>query len=141
MTFTQQQVDDYERKRRQGKYADVPAENVHRSEHVTDELKLHDEIIAWCNKQHPRIKYIHARTDRRSTIATGAHDFTIFFPNGKTICIEVKSKTGKLSTEQLAWRAEMKRLSHVIFVVRAFGEFECIADAAMKGWELPLPLW
>jgi hypothetical protein len=139
MTFTQQQYDDYERRRRL-RLAGGPAPDQSYPA-TTDELKLHDEIIAWCNRQSPRIKYIHARTDRRSTIATGAHDFTIFFPNGKTICIEVKSKTGKLSTEQLAWRAEMKRLSHVIFVVRAFGEFECIADAAMKGWELPLPLW
>jgi hypothetical protein len=52
----------------------------------------------------------------------------------------VKSRIGKLSTDQLAWRMEMKRLSHVVFVVRAFGEFESIVNSVLRGWTLPEPM-
>jgi hypothetical protein len=46
----------------------------------TVERVLHDEIIEWCNEQRPRVKYIHARMDRKSTINKGANDF-YFIPS------------------------------------------------------------
>jgi hypothetical protein len=102
--------------------------NSHRSpatdDAVTNEKGLHVEIMAWCDKQWPRIKYIHARMDRKSTIAVGAHDLTLFMPGGKVLCIECKAKAGKLSNEQLAWTAEMRLNGHEVWVVRSMGEFE-----------------
>jgi len=53
------------------------------------EVKLHEKIIAHCESQWPRWKFIHARTDRRSTIAVGCQDFTIFMPGG-VLCVECK---------------------------------------------------
>lgn len=119
MSWSQFQYDDYERRRHQPPKVPVLSEN-----QTASELKLHDEIIAWCNRQNPRIKYIHARTDRKSTIGVGVHDFTIFLNRGRVLCIECKSKTGKLDEDQQAWAMEMRRLGHIVFVVRAFEEFE-----------------
>lgn len=117
MRWTQEQFDDYERKRQ--RHAELPVQ----SSPTTDELQLHDDIIAWCNRQQPRIKYIHARTDRKSTIGVGIHDFTLFMPGGITVKIECKTKTGKLDEDQQVWWMEMKRLGHIVFVCRGFKEF------------------
>jgi len=95
---------------------------------VSDELKLHDDIIAFCNSQSPRWKYIHARTDQKSTIAKGACDFVIFLPNGRFVCIECKSRTGKWSTDQLAWKMEMERIGHTVHECRSMQEFFAIVN-------------
>ena len=87
------------------------------------EMPLHDKIMAWCNSQHPRVKYIRARSDRESTIQVGAQDFTLFLPNGRLLCIECKSATGKLTHEQQAWSKEMEMLGHAVHVVRSMEEF------------------
>lgn len=89
----------------------------------TKESDLHDQIRKHCNAQFPKWKYIHCRMDKRSTVDKGASDFTIFMPEGKVLSVEVKTKTGKLSTEQHAWALEMKLLNHVVHVVRSMEEF------------------
>jgi len=86
------------------------------------EVKLHEKIIAHCESQWPRWKFIHARTDRRSTIAVGCQDFTIFMPGG-VLCVECKKVGGKLSAEQLAWEMEMMGLGHVVYVVETLEQF------------------
>lgn len=90
---------------------------------VKREGDLHDQIINWCDSQWPRVKYIHARMDRRSTIAVGAADFILFLSMGRVLCAECKTKTGKLSAEQSAWAKEMEMLGHAVHVVRSFEEF------------------
>ena len=90
---------------------------------ATKEGDLHDKIIEHCNRQFPRWKYIHSRMDKRSTIAVGAQDFTIFMPDGKILCIECKAKGGKLDDDQLIWRKEMEMLGHTVNVVWSFDEF------------------
>ncbi len=90
---------------------------------VTEELPLHAKIIAHCNAQWPRWKYLHANPAAKSTIQKGAQDFTIFLPHSRTVCIEVKTLTGKQSPEQLQWAAEMKILGHEVYVIRGFDEF------------------
>lgn len=90
---------------------------------VERELELHYQIIRYCNAQWPVWKHIRARSDQPSTIQEGAQDFTIFLPGKRIICIEVKSKDGKLSPSQLAWRTGMQMLEHEVHVVRSFEEF------------------
>lgn len=90
---------------------------------VPQEIPLHRDIEAYCNEQWPRWKFVHARTDRKSTIGTGVHDYTIFLPGHRVLCVEVKSKTGKLDDAQQGWRLEMKRLDHEIHVVRSMHDF------------------
>ena len=88
-----------------------------------DELILHDEIMAHCNAQWPRWMFIRARSDQPSTIAAGVQDFTIFLPGGRVLCIECKSRTGKLSEEQRNWHHEMGRVGHHVQVVRSMEDF------------------
>lgn len=94
------------------------------------ESNLHKKIIDHCNAQHPRWKFYHCRTDRKSTVEVGAADFVIFLPNGKTIVMEIKNKTGKLSTEQQGWIKEMSMLDHTVFVCRSMDDFLNIVPLA-----------
>ncbi len=90
---------------------------------IAVEMDLHREIVAHCDQQWPRWKYIRARSDTESTIQAGCQDFTIFRPGGKTLCVECKSKNGKLSEAQSGWAHEMGRLGHRVHVVRSMDEF------------------
>lgn len=87
------------------------------------EGSLHERIIAYCDSQWPRWKYIHARMDVPSTLAVGAQDFTLFLPHGRTVCIECKKPGGKLDTAQRDWGHEMGRLGHTVFIVTTWDEF------------------
>jgi len=99
---------------------------------VERERDLHGQIIEWCDKQWPRWKYIHSRMDKSSTISVGAQDFTIFTPNGQTVCIECKRKGEKMNASQLAWELEMNRLGHEVYVVRSMDDFmACLALAGV----------
>lgn len=85
------------------------------------EIPLHNQIIQFCKDN--RWLYLHARTDCKSTIALAAQDFTIFASRGRTFCIECKSRTGKLTLEQNAWRVAMECNGHTVHLVRSFTEF------------------
>jgi len=87
------------------------------------EMALHEQIMRHCESQWPKWKYIRARSDRQSTIAEGAQDFTIFLPAGRVLLVECKSKTGKLSPAQRDWAHEMSLLGHTVHEVRSFDEF------------------
>lgn len=84
---------------------------------------LHEEIMEHCDSQWPRWKYIHSRTDLKSTVAVGSQDFTVFLPNGRVLCVEAKAKNGKLSNEQLGWAHEMRLLGHTVHVVYNLEQF------------------
>jgi len=84
--------------------------------------ELHEPIIRWCQAQVPFVPFIHARTDRKSTIAEGAPDFAIFY-QGHALLIECKTKTGKMSPEQLGWALAAERQHFRVLVVRSMSEF------------------
>lgn len=84
---------------------------------------LHEQIMEWCDAQWPRWKYIHARTDQKSTIGNGVHDFTIYAPNGRVFNIECKAKGGKMTPEQLAWSKELEMLGHASHQVVSLEQF------------------
>jgi hypothetical protein len=97
-------------------------------EGIRNERKLHEAIIAHCDKQSPRWKYIHARMDKPSTIGLGAPDFVIFVPpnsemHRRVFCIECKRKGQKPTPEQLAWHKEMEMLGHRVHVVFSMEQF------------------
>jgi hypothetical protein len=62
-----------------------------------EELKLHDQFVNWCRLN--GIPYIHARPDRKSTIAKGHPDFTLLW-HGRGCCIEFKAGKGKVTQDQ-----------------------------------------
>lgn len=92
-------------------------------EPVDREGKLHEDIIKFCGDQWPRWKIIHARMDKRSTIAVGAQDFTIFRPGG-VLLVECKKKGGKLDPDQQIWRKEMEMIGHTVHIVWSMNDFE-----------------
>lgn len=93
------------------------------SKPASSEGALHEEIMEWCDTQHPRVKYIHSRMDKHSTIAVGAQDFTLFLPRGETLCIECKSKGKKLAPDQRDWHKEMEMVGHKVNTIWSFEEF------------------
>ena len=80
------------------------------SEPVEKESDLHDDIIRFCRAH--GLYYVHSRMDRATTQAKGVSDFVIAVDGGVTVWIEAKAKRGKVTTEQLATIAHLKRLGH-----------------------------
>lgn len=93
------------------------------AERETGKGGLQEMISHWCRSQWPRVKFIQARSDEKSTIAVGAHDFTIYLPDGVVLSIECKAKGNKISPDQAAWIKELEMLGHKVHVVWSFQEF------------------
>ena len=93
-----------------------------KSPNLDKEATLHAQIIDWCNSFWPRLKYIHSRMDKRSTLDKGCPDFIIFMPDKMVLCLEAKKKGGKLSIAQRDFHKEMKMLCHNVFVVTTMEE-------------------
>ena len=85
------------------------------------ESELHQKIESELKRR--RWLFIHSRTDRATTTAKGVPDFVIFPGQGKTIFVEVKTKTGKLRPEQRAWQYCAEILVYEFRIVRSFEEF------------------
>jgi len=66
--------------------------------------------------------------DRPATAQIGTPDFVVATPNGKTIWVEAKTAKGKLSIEQQAWLAALRKLGHKAGVVRHIQEFVIMAE-------------
>lgn len=61
------------------------------------ENKMHNQFIQWLRLR--GLDFIHARTDRKSTIEKGWPDFSVVY-NGNVVMIEFKTQSGKLSEDQ-----------------------------------------
>ena len=92
-------------------------------EPIDHENKLHERIMEFCDHQWPRWKYIHCRMDKKSTIAKGCQDFTIFLPHGRILCIEAKARNEKPTVDQLNWHKEMEMLGFPVYIVRCEDDF------------------
>lgn len=124
-TFTQEQYREILSRSERNKLRNAPTpEDSRLSEQAVDEEgKLHQEIMAYCDSQWPRWKYIHARMDKPSCIQKGANDITAFLPGGNVLCIECKKRGGKLDPDQLAWKLEMEMVGHKVHVVYCMDDF------------------
>ena len=114
---------------RQGKQPEKSKSGVDR------ESELHAQIIKECMKR--GWPFIHNRMDRMSTSTIGAPDFVIlgvyssrgvtqFFDRTNSpeiYLIECKTRTGKLSVEQLGFQRMAERIGHRVHVVRSLEEF------------------
>lgn len=54
---------------------------------------------------------------------SGITDFIVAAPNGRTLWVEAKSRTGKLRTEQLGFKMLLEANGHEHHVVRSYREF------------------
>ena len=95
------------------------------------ESSLHDAIIEECRRR-GWIAF-HSRMDRKTTRQKGECDFHCLLPNGFVIFVECKSRKGKLSIEQQAMAAWMKKLGHKMHIVRTLDEFQNICAMALSG--------
>jgi hypothetical protein len=88
---------------------------------VLRECEIHDSILRECRNRSWYV--IHSRMDMPTTQSKGVPDFVIFCDNGLVLAIEIKTGTGKLSTEQLSTAAWLTRLKANYAVIRSFQEF------------------
>lgn len=95
------------------------------------EAEIHREIIDYCNGLGWVVH--HSRMDRPSTCGVGSPDFVVALPAAKTLYVEVKSSTGKLSMEQVTWNHRLKKLGHHTAVVRSLRQFVEFAQEVMDG--------
>ena len=100
------------------------------------EAKLQNEIVEYCGQQWPRWVVVRSRMDRATTTAKGICDLIIFAPKQQCLLVEAKTKTGKLSEDQLCWAAEMRQLGWTVNVCRSMTDFYDVVAKA-KGIVLP----
>lgn len=96
---------------------DLPAERK-RSRGEEQEAKLQAAVESWLGEE--GIYYHHDR-DRRGDKA-GVPDLLICF-NGRFVGVELKSKTGKPSAEQLGQMALIRKSGGYCFIARSLEEF------------------
>jgi hypothetical protein len=96
---------------------------------VEDESELHEDIIRYCRSQ--GWAYVRSRMDKRSTSTVGAPDFVVYASGGRIFSFECKSRTGKLSTAQLAFRLQAEMNGHTVWIVYSIADFHA-AIAATK---------
>ena len=131
MRFSQQQVLDHELKLKVAAGKKRPAAVSSGDEREVGRGGLHEKIMRHCDAQWPKWKYIHARTDQRSTVGIGVHDFTIYLPGGRVLNAECKTRDGKPTPEQLAWALQLEMLGHKVHVVRSMDEFLAITSEGL----------
>lgn len=98
-----------------GRKSPVPDDACDRESGLQDDI--HEECLrrGWCP--------IWTRRDKKTTFKVpGVCDF-IIVREGPTIFVETKTRTGKLTTDQLAFRAWLKKLGHTVHEIRSMGEF------------------
>ena len=86
-----------------------------------EEAKLHAAIRDYCRQQ-GWIAF-HGAMSKATHRTKGEPDFIIATDRGQVLWVECKTKTGKLSADQVAVMAQLEALGHEYHVVRSMGEF------------------
>ena len=66
--------------------------------------------------------YIHSRMDMKTTTQKGVPDFQIYPPGAPAFFIEAKTRVGKLSPEQVAFKFVADLSGHTVHVCRSMRE-------------------
>lgn len=90
------------------------------------ESDLHDKIVTYCKSRHWIV--FHGSMAHKSMRTLGEPDFTILADQGRVFFVECKTKTGKLSIEQLGIQLAAKILGHTVHAVRSLREFTEILE-------------
>lgn len=85
------------------------------------ESELHEQIFAECRRR--GWIALHGAMSERTHRTAGEPDFILLADEGRTILVECKTRTGKLSVEQSAMISHAAARGHTIHVVRSFEEF------------------
>lgn len=90
-------------------------------EGVEHESDLHQQILDFCKRN--GWLCLHGSMAHRTKRVLGEPDFVCVLPGGRVALVECKSRTGKLSTDQLALQMLAEKLGHKVHVVRTLQEF------------------
>jgi len=88
---------------------------------VDKESELHEQIIQEVTRR--GLWFVHSRMDRPTTTARGVPDFIIANKGGQTLYVEAKSKTAKLTPEQIGTLHHLNMLDHKTAVVYNIEQF------------------
>ena len=88
------------------------------------EAELHYAIMDFCRDR--GWLFLHGSMAARTHRTLGEPDFVIAANNGRVLFVECKSRVGKLSPVQLAFKVQAERLGHTVHVVRSMEEFLAI---------------
>ncbi len=86
-----------------------------------DESELQKEIITYCTKEGWVVFY--SSMVHRTTRRAGEPDLEIYADGSRHWIVECKTRTGKLSPEQLGIKMWLEKLGHTVHVVRSMAEF------------------
>ena len=90
------------------------------------ERELQNEIIRALNEK--RILFFHGSTAHKTKRTEGEPDFVIALPEGRTLWVECKTRTGKLSEAQTIVRHRLETAGHAYHVVRNISEFDVLIE-------------
>lgn len=85
------------------------------------ESELHAAIIDYCREE--RIVCLHGSMAHRTFRLKGEPDFILAMPKGRTVYVEAKTRTGKLTPDQAAVKHVLEMNGHTYWLVRSFSEF------------------
>lgn len=94
---------------------------------VENESALHYDIIAACMER--GIIYLHGSMAAATHRTAGEPDFILICEGGKVLFIECKTRAGKLSPAQLAFKVAAEMRGHTIHICRSLSEFDAILKA------------
>jgi hypothetical protein len=96
-----------------------------------DEQKL---FAGWLRKlkKARKLHYVWPRGDKRSTIAIGHPDFSIWLPNGQSALFEFKLPGGRFSPEQAETLQLLQSLRHPVWNVSSADQAEGIVMALLN---------
>lgn len=83
------------------------------------EKEMHDIFSQWLNLN--GIPFIHARTDKRSTIQVGWPDFTVIH-KGRAVCVEFKMPYAKIDVKQFETIDRLQREGTPVFICHNHAE-------------------
>jgi hypothetical protein len=93
---------------------------------VDRERDLHEQIETDCIRR--GWAYVHSRMDKPSRVGVGVCDWVVFASGGRTLCVECKSRTGKLRPSQLIFKVQCEMHGHTVHVIQGFSEWLAIAE-------------
>ncbi len=89
------------------------------------EIALHMEIIKECCRR--TWPYIYHNPTKKTAATLGTPDFIIYADAGRVLNVECKTKTGKLSKDQEAFKAKITAKGHEYHVIKSLTAFLRIA--------------
>lgn len=102
----------------------------HRSPQPVDgcdkEKDLHHQILDHCKRNNWLA--FHGSMAHSTTRTLGEPDFVILMPAGRLLMVECKTRTGKLTIEQVGIQRWAEMLGHTIYVVRSYEDFLSVVN-------------